>query len=99
MTVQILKGGIITIPTSIDNSPRYYAGINGKLHLVVVPQNSVQLGLSINGVQGLLLNGNTLNGGAWYDFDGVEVFQGDEIQLYASSETQAYIRLYVKSVI
>ncbi|WHA35165.1 hypothetical protein MTIV3_ORF23 [Metallosphaera turreted icosahedral virus 3] len=98
MTVQLLTNAIQTIHQNVQNAPRYDVNINGTLHIVVAPQSSVVLTLWLNGIPAVLNQGNSLSGGAWYDFDGIEVLQGDEIQITGNVDTQGFLRMYVKSV-
>ena len=98
MTVQLLYNQVVQLPTSDNNVPRVTAKINGMLHIVIVPiSGSVTLSLSLNGISGGVGSGGTLSQGIWYDFDGVEVLEGDEIVIFGSSPVTAFLRVYVKS--
>ncbi|MEM0071334.1 hypothetical protein [Metallosphaera sp.] len=94
-TIQLLKDGITTLYTA--ENPKYTAQISGVLHVVFSPQNSTQLGLRLNQTRAWLFQGNTLSPNTWYDADGLEVLANDEISLYVSNNTQAYVRLYIKA--
>ncbi|WHA35235.1 hypothetical protein SPV3_ORF4 [Sulfolobus polyhedral virus 3] len=51
----------------------------------------------MNQTRAWLFQGNTLSPNTWYDADGLEVLANDEISLYVSNNTQAYVRLYIKA--